>query len=210
MQHQPVVRMRYSGEHVEKQAHTGLDVGGSRVAPAIDWLAFDVLDDEVRLAARGDAGVEQGGDVRVRQAAEQQRLASEPGSPAVRQHLRVRQLDGGDAIEAAVVSSRQPDAAHPAGAEHSLQRVRADQTAHRRIVRRVQRAAFQKALVPDGCGVGEQGRERFGELGVGPAQIFQAGCSRRRIELQQLVEQRTQAGPSLGIERAHSASREDR
>ena len=58
------------------------DVERACVAPAVDRFAVDVFEDEVRLAARSDTGVEQPRDVRMREPGEELTLARETISAA--------------------------------------------------------------------------------------------------------------------------------
>ena len=71
------VRVRDGRQHVEEQPHARLDVEAAVVAVAIDVLALDVLEHEIRLPAGGDAGVDQPRDVRVREAREDAAFAPE-------------------------------------------------------------------------------------------------------------------------------------
>ena len=64
---------------VQEQADAILDAEPLVVAEAIDVLAVDVLEHQVRLAGPRDAGVDQPGDVRVRQARQHRAFAAEPG-----------------------------------------------------------------------------------------------------------------------------------
>ena len=59
------MRVRHRGQHVEEQPHARRDVERRVVAVAVDALAVDVLEDQVRLARAGHAGVDQARDVRV-------------------------------------------------------------------------------------------------------------------------------------------------
>jgi hypothetical protein len=71
------MRMRRRGEHVEEKPHARGDIEVLVVAPAVDALAFDVLEDEEGLPRAGDAGIEQAGDVRVGEAGEEAAFALE-------------------------------------------------------------------------------------------------------------------------------------
>ena len=67
--------------HVQEQADALLDAEALVVAEAIDVLAVDVLEHQVRLTGARHPGVDQPGDVRVRQPGEDRPLALEPGLP---------------------------------------------------------------------------------------------------------------------------------
>ncbi len=87
------VRVRDRLEHVEEEARRGpRRPERSAVAVRVDRLALDVLEDEVRLARAGDAGVEQAGDVRVGEPREDVALRRKRSSPARPTRLAFRSL----------------------------------------------------------------------------------------------------------------------
>ena len=77
MDDQVRVRVRDRAKHVQEEPQAGLDGQRALVAVAVDALPVDVLQHEVRLPRRGDARVDQLGDVRVVQAREDAALAAE-------------------------------------------------------------------------------------------------------------------------------------
>ena len=86
MQDQVAVRVRHRREHVEEEPHPGVDAELPVAAPAIDGRALDVLENQIGLAAVRDAGIEQPGDVRMREAGEEAAFAPEAfGADAARQ-----------------------------------------------------------------------------------------------------------------------------
>ena len=175
------------------------------VAPAVDVLALDQLEHEIRLAARGDAGVEQLGDAGLAQAREDRALAPEPLLRVGVEQAAAQQLDGGVAFEAAVAAARAPDAAHAALADHLDQRPGADRIARRDAGRREAR--------------GRRGREEAGGARLGAraeqlAQLARAGrvvggdgreaaLALGRCEIEQLVDPRAERGPARRVEDVH-------
>ena len=116
------------------RADARLDAERVLVAVAIDRLAVDVLEDEVGLAARRDAGVDQPRDVRVGQPREQAALALESllAARRARAHQRqVEQLDRGAALEAPVRALGQPDGPHAALPDRRDQPIGADRCSRR-------------------------------------------------------------------------------
>ena len=111
------MRVRDGREDFEKQAKAGVDIQPVLVAVAIDPLAFDVLEDEIRLSRRRHARVDEVGDVRMAEAGEDVAFAPESllARPAHERH--VQQLDRGSSFEAAVAALGQPHAAHAALAD---------------------------------------------------------------------------------------------
>ena len=77
MHDQVGVRVGDGRLHVEKQADARVDAEPLLVAEAIDVPAVDVLEHEVRLAGARDAGVDEPGDVRMREPREDRAFALE-------------------------------------------------------------------------------------------------------------------------------------
>ena len=72
------MRVRDGREHFEKQAKAGVDIQPVLVAVAVDPLAFDVLEDEIRLPRRRNARVDRGGRCADAEAGEDVAFAPEP------------------------------------------------------------------------------------------------------------------------------------
>ena len=104
-------------EHVEKQAQARLHAERVLVAVAVDGLPIDVLEHEVRLAIRGDTGVGEAGDVRMRQPREDASFAPEALFARAPHDRDVQQLDRRAPDEPAVAALGQPHASHPALAD---------------------------------------------------------------------------------------------
>ena len=183
------VRVRHGGEHVEEEAQAGLDVERPVVAPAVDRLACHRLEDQIGLAGRGDAGVDELRDVRVFQARQDRPLAAEAGGARGAEERGGEQLDGGRPLEAPVVAPRQPDAPHPAGAERPHQRVGAEGLA--REVRRgeqILRVVLQVSLVAQRALFAEQALELRSEGGIAAREIGEILPPLLGGELERLVE----------------------
>ena len=96
------------------------------VAVAVDRIAFDVLQDQVRLARGRDAGVEESCDVRVGQTGQEVALAAEALLAGLTEQARVQELDRGFALEATVAALCEPDVAHAALTDEGNERVGAE------------------------------------------------------------------------------------
>src|SRR6478736_1566122 len=94
---------------------------------------FDVLHGEVRPAVRGNAAVEQMGDVRVDQAGENLPLAQEALEHGFGIHAALDQLDRGALLELTIDTLAQPDLAHSAGVDLAHQQPRADAAAWKAV-----------------------------------------------------------------------------
>src|SRR5439155_23304201 len=69
------------GQNVEEQTKTRSDTEPIDIAIGIDPLAFDVLEDQIRLPGRRDAGVDQAGDVRMRKTSKDAAFAAQLQKP---------------------------------------------------------------------------------------------------------------------------------
>ena len=113
------VGVRHGIGDLEEQLQAAGDVEPARVGMAVDRLALDVLEDEIRLAGAGHACVEQAGDVRMRQP--RQRGAFAAGtrrSPAGVERDQVQELDRGGPSKrpsSRRASHTAPHAAAPSG-----------------------------------------------------------------------------------------------
>ena len=123
------MRVRDRGEHIEKQAQTCVDVEPPAVAVAVDAFALDEVQDQVRLARRRDAGVDQPGDVRMREPGEDVAFAAETLFAGPPDQRGVQELDRDLALEAPVAAAGEPHAAHAALAKRRFQRIGADDLA---------------------------------------------------------------------------------
>ena len=113
-------------QHVEEQAETGLDSQRVFAAVAVDAQAVHVLEDEIRLARRRHARIDEVRDVRVGEAGENVAFAPEPLFAGAPEQREVQQLDRRAPFEAAVAALGQPHAAHPALTDSRDQAVRAE------------------------------------------------------------------------------------
>ena len=118
------IRMRECDgvEDVEKQSDAPAGVERLRGAVPIDVLAVHVFEDQIRLTAGRDAGVDELRDVRVSQPPEDRAFTCEAflAAPAERD---VQELDRRAAFESAVAALGEPDGAHAALADRRDERV---------------------------------------------------------------------------------------
>jgi hypothetical protein len=132
------VSVRDRRQNVEEKANPGLYPERVRVAVGVDRVAIDIFEDEVRLPRRGDTGIEQASDVRMRQPPEEPAFAPEaflgarvtrlPANPRVHQR-RVEELDRGARLEPAIKPFREPDRSHAAVPDRRNQPIGADEFA---------------------------------------------------------------------------------
>src|SRR5262249_14947446 len=103
-------------QHIQKEP----DAFGRRQAPlvakAVDRLPLHMLQHQVRPAAGNKSCVENACDVGVSELAEHPTLASEVLNTGAAEQREMQQLDAHAAVEAAVVASGKPHAAHAATA----------------------------------------------------------------------------------------------
>ncbi len=130
------------------------------VAIAIDRLAVDVFQDEIRLTAGRDAGIDQPRDIRMVQPGEQAALALESLLAARRAgaHQReIQQLDRGTPLEAAVGALGEPDRAHAALTDRRNQSIGADDVAGEgHLLERRDAAVFEETLFEHGPAIVEE------------------------------------------------------
>jgi hypothetical protein len=120
------VRVRDGRQHAEKQTDPGRHVQVTVVAVQIDVLALHVLQNEVRLAARRDAGVDQMRNRRVGEPREDRPLADEAFFTASPDQRGIEHLDCGAPLEPSIAPVGEPDGAHAAGPDARVDRVGAD------------------------------------------------------------------------------------
>src|SRR5688572_18860026 len=118
--------MRDGRQSVEENRDPSLDVACLPVTVSVDWLARDVLENEVGLAAGRHARVEELRDVGMRELREQVALAHEAARVPKADERGIEELERDVALESPVGPPCQPDAAHAAVADRLDQRVRAE------------------------------------------------------------------------------------
>ena len=150
---------------------------------------FDVLEDEIRLPARRDTGIDQIRDIRMPQFRQHRAFAHEALFRRLAQQGRIEQLHRSAALVAAIAPAREPDGAHAAMAEHGLERVRAQLLAsephavesNRRRFEQ-QRRLRQLLLLGDQRAHGSRNRRR-------PLiELIEPGGARFLVEVERLVE----------------------
>src|SRR5208337_2725384 len=107
------------------ETHTRFHVEGVPVAVLLNVLALDILEDQIGLTRRRNAGVHQFGDMRMRQVAQDTTLALESLLADVTEG-DAQKLNRHLALETTVVALGQPDDSHPPLTDLREQRVWAD------------------------------------------------------------------------------------
>ena len=118
------VRMGDRVQHVEKQPDTRFDIEPVLIAVIVDVVALDVLENEIGLSDRRYACVEQLGDVRMGQTAEDHALPLESVLAAPPNERDFEKLNRYFSRESRVVSFREPDAPHATLTDLCYQTVR--------------------------------------------------------------------------------------
>ena len=139
------VRLGYGPQHIEKQPNARFDIEPVLVAVAIDVIAFNVFENEIRLSSLRHSGIDQFRDVRMNQKGENAALAFESFLAALPHQRDVEELHRHLPLKSSVVSFRQPDAAHAALADLRDQCVDAKSlTRQARPVRQSRRSPFSR------------------------------------------------------------------
>src|SRR6185369_4728591 len=123
------VRVRDRVGDLEEQAQPLPQAETVRRAVLVDRSSLDVLEREIRLPLRGDTGIVEPSDVRMRERGENLALASEALGETPVPRGEMRQLQRDRSIENSVGALRQPDGAHAAAAELAYQPIRTDRVA---------------------------------------------------------------------------------
>ena len=129
MHDQVRMRMRDRGEHIEKQSQTPLHVKPPAVTIVVDPFTLDEVQDQVRLARRRDACVDQSRDVRMREPGQDIAFAAEALLAGLPDQRGVQELDRYLALEAPVAAPGEPHATHAALAKRRFKRIGADELA---------------------------------------------------------------------------------
>jgi len=189
----------------EEKPEPRRDVEPARVAVGVDMLALYVLQHEVRLTGRGHAGIDEPGDVRVRQPGQDGPLTPEPFLPALTDEPKVEELDRRAPLVAAVGAAREPDRAHAAKAQGRLEPPGIDDLAG-------QGSGFargrvlQVTLSRDRLAFLEETGQLREESRIVPRERLEPGGPLRRRDLQPLVQPVAERHPTAIIDRGHSRS----
>ena len=165
------VGMGHRCQHGIKQRQPRCHRQAVRIAVAVNALALHQLQHQIRLAAVADAGVQQVGDVRVREARQDLALAAKALRPGAADQRQVQQLDGHRCVEAAVFAPRPPHAATTTLADGCLQQVGAQALAGQAGLGQcrhagmhgIRRCSAQKTTRLGLPAVGQQRRQRVGQ-----------------------------------------------
>jgi hypothetical protein len=148
-----------------------------------------------RLAAGGDPGVHELGDVRMPQSSQDVPFALEPRQAVAVDAREVEQLDGDSSLEPAVAPPCQPDRSHAAFADRRFQRVRAHRLSSDGFASARELTARGPCLGGQRVALVQSPAQIGGVHGVEPAQ---PGLEHRRVHVQRAVEKRGELLP-LGM-----------
>jgi hypothetical protein len=190
--HEMLVRHADRSEHLEEEPQAGVDPEPPAPAMDVDRFTIDQLDHQVGLAARRQAGVEQGRDVRMDQAAQDGALALEPLGSRMADQRQVQQLDGHLTRCAWTLAHRVPHGARTTMSQRSLQDMGAElQSCQTRLGRGCwgrSRLAGQEGGSAQLPIVAQQALELFGQCSIFLPQGCQALRALRILQPQQLIE----------------------
>ena len=130
------VRVGNGLDHLEKQPDARFDTEPVLVAVAVDVVALYVLEDQVRLSGPRHSRIDQSGDIRMCQTAENDAFAMKSLLGASSDQRDLEKLHRYFSLESRVVSFREPNAAHPTLANLGDQPVRAQSLASQARFRR--------------------------------------------------------------------------
>src|SRR6185436_20254738 len=188
-------------EHLQEQTHARANVERTVLAPAIDRLALDVFEYQVRLTVAGYTRLAQARDIRMREPRERTALAFEALGTGAAKQRQVQQLDRHASRITSIAAMSEPHGAHAAAAERPLQRITADGAPdERRLDRQRRRHTFQKALLVDRRLPMQQRGQVVRQVAVRIANMGEPRTAHAVVRLQQLVEQRAQDTPAMLVD----------
>src|SRR6185436_11487551 len=135
MDHEIRVSVTDGSEHVQEEPDTRVDPQASLHDELVDGLSLDVLEHQVWLAARRDAGIEQSGDSRVSESGEHRAFVAKASLSGCAEEREVEQLHGGLALEPAVGSAGEPHRSHTTAPERTLEGIGANLESAQRHLR---------------------------------------------------------------------------
>jgi hypothetical protein len=138
------------------------------IAVLVNALAVDVFENEIRLACFGDPGVDEFGDVWIRQESEDSTFAAEAAFAGLAEEGDVEELQCDGALKPAVDAPRKPDASHSALANVRLDAKGADDLAGEcgRGRRKIDAAALEKSVGRQEIVLVEKIFETAGDVGI--------------------------------------------
>jgi len=202
------VRLGDRRADVEEETQACVHGEAPGVAKAVDGLAVDVLEDDIRLARGRHAGVEDAGDVRMGQSREDRALAPEPTLAGAADEARVQELDGNASLEAPVAAARQPDGAHASLPDLLDERVGPDRLfCERRGRFGVGRGTLEESLAQHLVVFREELLEVGGEFRVLRPQPLEPRGAFVRRHLERPIEIRLEGAPAVFPKNGHRVSR---
>src|SRR6185369_4735380 len=137
-------------------------------------------------------------DVRIDEAREDRSLPAKPLLPRAAHETRVQELHGGGPLEAAVASTRPPDAAHAALADRLDERVGAHSLAGERSSWRRRRERLLEECAPRVLVVNrEQALDARGERGIPAPQLLEPRRALLLRQVERAFEMRLELPPEL-------------
>ena len=188
MDDQVAVRMSQRTEHVEHQPDARLDAQAVRGAVVIDACPLHVFQDEVRAARRGDPGVDQPRDVRMRETRQQSPFTPKPVERRGGGRIAVEELERELSLEPAVAALREPHLAHSAAADERDDGVGAHLGADLFLIGRRDQAGLQKSLGLQSAPVRHHGAQRPGDRGLLILEPREVAVPLRLVHVEQSVE----------------------
>ena len=187
-----------------KRRSARFDAEGVGIAVAVDLLAFDVFQDQIRLAGRRHPGVDEMRDVRMSEAGQDAALAPEAPFAGVPDEAGVEKLHGGPSLEAAIAPPGEPHAAHPSLPDDRDERVGADRLASQPGAWGWQGcAAFEETLLAERSALGEERQKVGGQLRVLRFQRFEPRDALVPGQLERVIQIRPEGLPTLSAQRRH-------
>src|SRR5215470_20292195 len=147
--HNPMgVRMRHRFQYIEEQSDTRLDIQPVMITVAVDMIALDEFQNEIRLSRPRHARIEQLSNMRMHQQAKNSALALETLFADLPHERNVEELHCDLPLKTAVIPLREPHAAHTTLADLRDQLVDSDSlTCQSRNIRQFDRASLQKPFI---------------------------------------------------------------
>src|SRR5579872_2557613 len=126
MNDQMRVRVCNGSENIEVKTNARIHIQCVSIAVFVDRFSFDVFENKIRLAACRHTRVDQFGNVRMCELAENSALPPEPFRGALCRQSEIKELDRHAPLEAAITAFCEPDTPHATLANRREQLIDAD------------------------------------------------------------------------------------
>ena len=188
MDDQVAVRMRQRTEHIENQPDAGLHTQRALGTVFVDACPLNVFQDEVGPIRRGDAGVDQAGDVRMRKPREQAAFPPEPVERDGRRGIGLEELERELSLETPVAALREPNLAHSPAADGCDDGISAHLRTDPLLVGRPDETGLQKTLCLEIAPVRHHFAQGGGDGGLVILEPRDVALPRRLVHLKQSIE----------------------